>query len=266
MAKKVQDEYYRMRSHRCGIFHWVQQSSREQELAGRLETITQDLERLRKRISPLGGATFVGVRIVDEWNVASCYAPMQTGTQRAELGRHRLTISRWHEHLRQSVDALQKLLADVKEESERDHTRERKESLRQAMGKSSDVWHFMSQLEYTLASQLLNLEGFPVAEFWEAYDEAMLELREIAPVLDLMRLNDEVWHDLEKRNWLEKLRDEIAKWVWALDKDPLYNDTRQAMIVASVALNYLRLFTTTPWMRQALQNWRQEHGPKEKTA
>ena len=116
----------------------------------------------------------------------------------------------------------------------------------------SDLSRFMRRLESI--SQAVTWEsGYPVAEFWEAYDEAMLELREIEPALELMRRCDGMWHDLEFVDWLPNLVEEVGELAGAITGKHDDHPHWELMQIASIALNWLRLFSTNTVMQKLLE-------------
>ena len=88
---------------------------------------------------------------------------------------------------------------------------------------------------------------------WEAYDEAMLELREIEPVLELMRRCDGVWHDKEIEFWVLRLAEEYLELTETLTGEHDDHPHWELMQIAAIALNCLRLFSTNTVMRGLLE-------------
>ena len=110
----------------------------------------------------------------------------------------------------------------------------------------------MDPLEKQLRQFLLDY-GYPtVGEFWEAYDLAMLELQEIAPVLALMRQHDTTWHDLEFSQWLPNLVEEIGELASSITGKHDDHPHWELMQIASICLNWLRLFSTNAQMTNLL--------------
>jgi hypothetical protein len=111
-------------------------------------------------------------------------------------------------------------------------------------GPKSDIAQFMTPLADEIQTALLDSDYPGIAELWEQYDLAMLELKEIAPVLELMRHHDKTWHELDEVRWLAGLVEEVGELAASMmDKhdDPI---AWEMMQIASIALNYLRLYST----------------------
>ena len=111
----------------------------------------------------------------------------------------------------------------------------------------------MEPLADEIQASLLESHYPAVAELWESYDHAMLELREIAPVLDLMRQHDETWHDLEFHQWLPGLIEEIGELASSIAGKHEDHPHWELMQIASIALNWLRLFSTPGQMANLLE-------------
>ena len=117
----------------------------------------------------------------------------------------------------------------------------------------SDIVKFLKPLQDELEKILMDTHYPAVAEFWQSYDRAMLELREIAPVLELMRQHDETWHDLDEMRWLAGLVEEVGELASSMmhrHDDPI---AWEMMQIATISLNYLRLYSTPRVMQNILQ-------------
>ena len=116
----------------------------------------------------------------------------------------------------------------------------------------SDIAAFLESLESGLCQFLLDY-GYPaIPEFWESYDAAMLELREIAPVLELMRKHDTTWHELDRREWLLQFVGEVSELVLSENGKHRHPPELEMMQIAAIALNWLRLFSTNGRMKELL--------------
>ena len=123
---------------------------------------------------------------------------------------------------------------------------------------NSDIVAFLESLGKEIARFLLDYHYPAVAELWESYDCAILELREIAPVLDLMRQHDQTWHDESQGYWLMRLVEEVGELASSMaghHEDPI---DWEVMQIASIALNWLRLFSCNKRMQELLDQRREE--------
>lgn len=120
------------------------------------------------------------------------------------------------------------------------------------MKRQSDLSRFMRRLE-SISTAVEWKSGYPVAEFWEAYDEARLELMEIEPVLELMRRCDGMWHDLDFIDWLPHLVEEVGELASSITRKHDDHPHWELMQIASIALNWLRLFSSNAVMTKLLE-------------
>lgn len=108
---------------------------------------------------------------------------------------------------------------------------------------------FEMDIEYTI--------GPPADEFRALWDEAMLELERVGPVLELMRLHDETWKMEITEYWYARLVEEVGELgsalVGAHDDSPVW----ELMQVATIALNFLRRrrHTDADMMRELRFRW-----------
>jgi len=118
----------------------------------------------------------------------------------------------------------------------------------------SDIARFLKPLADQIGGALLQSDYPDISELWGQYDSACLELSEIGAVLELMRHHDTSWHDLDEMRWLAGLVEEVGELASSLMDRHDDSITWEMMQIASIALNYLRLFSTPGTMRLELEN------------
>jgi len=128
------------------------------------------------------------------------------------------------------------------------------------MKPKSDIRRFLEPLAGEIQGFLLDYHYHAIAELWESYDHAILELKEIGPVLDLMRQHDTTWHDKGESYWLAGLVEEIGEFASFMIGKHDDAITWEMMQIASIALNWLRLYRT-PGTQQSLLERKNADGP-----